>query len=59
MGSQTQIGIAGGESGGGYGLEAGGERFDGEFPALQEECAGESDGGDGEQGIHVSDGVDD
>lgn len=48
MGSQTQIGIAGGESGGGYGLEAGGERFDGEFPALQEERAGEGDGRDGE-----------
>lgn len=48
MGSQTQIGIAGGEFGGGYRLAAGGERFDGEFPALQEERAGEGDGGDRE-----------
>ena len=59
MGPEAKIGIEGGKFGGGYGVEAGCERFDGEFPALSEECAGEGDGEDGEQRVYVSDGVDD
>lgn len=31
MGSETETGIEGGELGGGYGVEAWRERFDGEF----------------------------